>query len=92
MPTICSTGFLGKSQLTLSTTNTGILATERSSTDRLPVPSVKYQVVRKQPPTVLRRDTREKKIKDYGSNSPSSKSEADPKQYSITNCKKKACF
>lgn len=61
MPTIRSTGLVEKSQLTLGITNTGILATEWSSIARLPLPSAKYQSVKKQPPTVLRKGTSKKK-------------------------------
>lgn len=39
--TICSTGLLGKSQLSLGSTTTGILAPEWSSTHSQPLPSAK---------------------------------------------------
>lgn len=65
MPTTRSTGFLGKSQPTLGITNTGIPAIEWSSIDRPPLLSAKYQTMRKQPPTILRRGTSKKEIKDY---------------------------
>lgn len=58
-----------------------IVPREWSRTDR---PSVKPHSVRKQPSFKHRK----KKIQAV-SNLPSSKSEADPKQYSITNCKKR---
>lgn len=75
-------------QLSVSLGKPQILPREWSRTDRPPLPPAKPHSGEIPSHQTQVGGTSKKKIQDV-SNLPSSKSEADPKQYSITNCKRR---